>query len=61
MKIVINEEGYLHISPESSLEAYALHKWVEENHKDFSLKMIISWDFGGNSKLVQKLDENKES
>lgn len=31
MKTTIDEEGQMTIAPETNLEAFALHKWCQEN------------------------------
>lgn len=32
MKVEIDDQGILNISPETNLEIYALGKWIEDNH-----------------------------
>lgn len=46
MKVVMSKEGDLVVSPESSVENYALRKWVDEHeYGEGSASMIIEvWD-----------------
>ena len=50
MKATISQEGFLSVSPETELEAYALGQWSNQNFND--LGQVINLDAGCNLVVV---------
>lgn len=61
MKATITSTGTLVISPENSIEHYALRKWLENYRKEGSIDNASSLmiDINGNDDLIQSKEEHQ--